>query len=109
LNSRTIELEEERLTIVKKHFGDVLLSAITATTIAEFQTISKSSDGHSATHLLRDQFSFSISGILGHELRVLFGDLHASIGTAGQRARPATASRRRNSSPATEYGRLPAE
>jgi integrase len=34
---RTIELEEERLSIVKKHFGDVPLSAITATTIAEFQ------------------------------------------------------------------------
>jgi integrase len=36
-SARTIELEEERLSIVKKHFGDVLLSAITATTIAEFQ------------------------------------------------------------------------
>jgi integrase len=34
---RTIELEEERLSIVKKHFGDVPLSAITATTIADFQ------------------------------------------------------------------------
>jgi DNA replication protein DnaC len=36
-SARTIELEEERLSIVKKHFGDVLLSAITATTIADFQ------------------------------------------------------------------------
>src|SRR5262245_361410 len=36
-SARTIELEEERLSIVKKYFGDVLLSAITATTIAEFQ------------------------------------------------------------------------
>ena len=36
-SARTIELEEERLSIVKKHFGDVLLTAITATTIAEFQ------------------------------------------------------------------------
>ena len=36
-SARTIELEEERLSIVKKHFGDVPLSAITATTIAEFQ------------------------------------------------------------------------
>jgi len=34
---RTIELEEERLSLVKKHFGDVPLSAITATSIAEFQ------------------------------------------------------------------------
>ena len=34
---RTIELEEERLSLVKKHFGDVPLSAITATAIAEFQ------------------------------------------------------------------------
>ena len=34
---RTIELEEERLSIVKKHFGDVPLSAITAKAIAEFQ------------------------------------------------------------------------
>jgi hypothetical protein len=34
---RTIELEEERLSIVKKQFGDVPLSAITATTIADFQ------------------------------------------------------------------------
>jgi len=34
---RTIELEEERLSLVKKHFGDVALSAITATAIAEFQ------------------------------------------------------------------------
>ncbi len=34
---RTIELEEERLSIVKRHFGDVPLSAITATTIADFQ------------------------------------------------------------------------
>ena len=36
-SARTIELEEERLSIVKKHFGDVPLSAITATTIADFQ------------------------------------------------------------------------
>ena len=36
-SARTIELEEERLSIVKKHLGDVLLSAITATTIADFQ------------------------------------------------------------------------
>jgi integrase len=34
---RTIELEEERLSIVKRHFGDVPLPAITATTIADFQ------------------------------------------------------------------------
>jgi integrase len=34
---RTIELEEERLSLVKKHFGDVPLSAITATAIPEFQ------------------------------------------------------------------------
>ena len=36
-SARTIELEGERLSIVKKHFGDVLLSAITATAIADFQ------------------------------------------------------------------------
>jgi integrase len=34
---RTIELEEERLSLVKKHFGDVQLSAITATAISDFQ------------------------------------------------------------------------
>ena len=34
---RTIELEEERLSLVKKHFGDVPLLAITAKSIAEFQ------------------------------------------------------------------------
>src|SRR5579864_7262596 len=34
---RTIELEEERLSLVKKHFGDVPLAAITAMTIAGFQ------------------------------------------------------------------------
>jgi integrase len=34
---RIIELEEERLSIVKKHFGDVPLSAITAKAIADFQ------------------------------------------------------------------------
>src|SRR5712691_5753469 len=34
---RTIELEEERLSLVKKHFGDAPLSAITASAIAEFQ------------------------------------------------------------------------
>ena len=34
---RTIELEEERLSLVKKHFGDVPLMAITATAIANFQ------------------------------------------------------------------------
>ncbi len=34
---RTTELEKERLSLVKKHFGDVPLSAITATSIAEFQ------------------------------------------------------------------------
>jgi integrase len=36
-SARTIELEEERLSIVKKYFGDVPLSAITAATIADFQ------------------------------------------------------------------------
>ncbi len=36
-SARTIELEEERLSIVKKHFGNVPLSAITATAIADFQ------------------------------------------------------------------------
>src|SRR5438045_639980 len=34
---RTIELEEERLSLVKKHFGDLPLSAITAAAIADFQ------------------------------------------------------------------------
>ena len=34
---RTIELEEERLSLVKKHFGDVPLAAITATAITCFQ------------------------------------------------------------------------
>ena len=34
---RTIELEEERLSLVTKHFSDVPLSAITAKSIAEFQ------------------------------------------------------------------------
>jgi hypothetical protein len=34
---RTIEIEEERLSLVKKHFGDVSLSAITSTSIDEFQ------------------------------------------------------------------------
>jgi integrase len=36
-SSRTIEFEEERLSLVKKHFGDVPLAAITATAIADFQ------------------------------------------------------------------------
>ena len=36
-SARTIKLEEERLSLVKKHFGDVPLSAITATAIAVFQ------------------------------------------------------------------------
>jgi hypothetical protein len=36
-SSRTIELEEERLSLVKKHFGDVPLPAITASAIADFQ------------------------------------------------------------------------
>lgn len=37
-SARTIELEEERLSIVKNHFGeDVPLSAITASAIAGFQ------------------------------------------------------------------------
>ena len=34
---RTLELEEERLAIVKRHFGDVQLSKITATAIAKYQ------------------------------------------------------------------------
>ena len=34
---RTIELEEERLSLVKKHFGDAPLSAITAAAISDFQ------------------------------------------------------------------------
>jgi hypothetical protein len=41
-SARTIELEEERLSIVKKHFGeDVPLSAITASAIADFQRPSR--------------------------------------------------------------------
>jgi hypothetical protein len=36
-SARTIELEEERLSIVRKHFGDIRLTAITAQRIAEFQ------------------------------------------------------------------------
>ena len=34
---RTIELEEERLSLVKRHFGDMPLPAITAAAIADFQ------------------------------------------------------------------------
>ena len=34
---RTIELEEERISLVQKHFGDVPLSAMTAVAIADFQ------------------------------------------------------------------------
>jgi hypothetical protein len=36
-SARTIELEEERLSIVRKHFGDIRVAAITAQGIAEFQ------------------------------------------------------------------------
>ncbi len=36
-SARTIELERERLGVVKKHFGDVPLSAITAAAITDFQ------------------------------------------------------------------------
>jgi hypothetical protein len=36
-SARTIEPEEERLSIVKKHFGDVPLPAIPASAIADFQ------------------------------------------------------------------------
>jgi integrase len=38
-SARTIELEQERLSLVKKHFGDVRLSAITAGRIAEYQQV----------------------------------------------------------------------
>ncbi|MCC6269637.1 MAG: site-specific integrase, partial [Dehalococcoidia bacterium] len=38
---RTIELERERLSIVRQHFGDVRLSSITALDIAEFQRVRK--------------------------------------------------------------------
>ena len=34
---RTIELEEERLVLVQRHFGDAPLSALTAKAIADFQ------------------------------------------------------------------------
>jgi integrase len=34
---RTIELEQERLSLVKKHFGDLRLAAITAARIADYQ------------------------------------------------------------------------
>ena len=34
---RTIELEEERLVLVQRHFGDASLSALTAKAIADFQ------------------------------------------------------------------------
>ena len=34
---RTLELEAERLSIVKKHFGDIRVTAITASRIAEYQ------------------------------------------------------------------------
>lgn len=34
---RTLEFEQERLVFIKRHFGDVPLSTITATAIAEFQ------------------------------------------------------------------------
>jgi len=34
---RTIELEQERLVLIKRHFGDVPLSAMTAKAIADFQ------------------------------------------------------------------------
>ncbi len=36
-SARTIEFETERLSLVKRHFGDVSLSAITASAIAQFQ------------------------------------------------------------------------
>src|SRR5918995_5529431 len=51
-SARTIELEEERLSIVKKHFGDVPLSAITATTIADFQRVRPDGGKTDRTHNL---------------------------------------------------------
>jgi hypothetical protein len=36
-SERTLELESERLSVVKKHLGDIRLSAVTATRIAEYQ------------------------------------------------------------------------
>jgi site-specific recombinase XerD len=36
-SERTLELEEERISIVKRHFGDVTLRAITAKSIAKYQ------------------------------------------------------------------------
>jgi integrase len=38
-SARTIELEQERLSLVKKHFGDIRLAAITATRIADYQQV----------------------------------------------------------------------
>ena len=38
---RTIELEEERLVLVMRHFGDVPLSAITAKAIADLPWVSR--------------------------------------------------------------------
>lgn len=36
---RTLELEKERLSIIKKHFGDVPLAAVTSDAIAKFQQL----------------------------------------------------------------------
>ena len=36
-STRTLELEQERLSVIKRHFGDLRLSRITAATIADYQ------------------------------------------------------------------------
>lgn len=38
-SERTLELEKERLSIVKRHFGDVRLTTLTAASIAQFQHV----------------------------------------------------------------------
>jgi integrase len=38
-SARTIELEQERLSLVKRHFGDIRLAAITAARIADYQQL----------------------------------------------------------------------
>jgi len=70
--TRTLELEQERLALVTRHFGDVSLSAITANAIADFQRARHAAGIANRTELaemgVADHVLESISGHLSRRM-----------------------------------------
>lgn len=87
VSTRTVELEQERLSIIKKHFKDVALTSVSASAIAAYQKVRKESGTANRTNNMDVGVLSRVLAFCGHWRRLkehvkLLEDQPSDIGWA---------------------------